>query len=287
MNEPELPEQIAVLGAGVMGLGIAQVFAQQGLRVDLYDPNTTVLAKARQSIETGWQKLVDKGRLTPEQQAACLARLTCTTTLAEVRGPWYLEAIPERLDWKVDLFQTLSERQEPEAAYITNTSSLSVAQLAAALPRPDRVAGMHFFNPAPVMQLVEVIVGPRTQPQLVDQIIALTRAIGKVPALVQDSPGFIVNRVARHFYLESLRIVEEGVAEPETVDRLLKQAGFRMGPFELMDLIGLDTNHSVTRSLYDSFFQEPRFRPSLIQQKKVEAGLLGRKTGEGFYGYKS
>jgi 3-hydroxybutyryl-CoA dehydrogenase len=146
---------------------------------------------------------------------------------------------------------------------------------------------MHFFNPAPVMQLVEVIVGPRTQPQLVDQIIALTRAIGKVPALVQDSPGFIVNRVARHFYLESLRIVEEGVAEPETVDRLLKQAGFRMGPFELMDLIGLDTNHSVTRSLYDSFFQEPRFRPSLIQQKKVEAGLLGRKTGEGFYGYKS
>jgi 3-hydroxybutyryl-CoA dehydrogenase len=280
-----LPEHIVVLGAGVMGQGIAMVFAQQGLSVDLYDPNATVLSKARQTLEAGWQKLVDKGRLTPEQHAACLTRLTCTTSLAEVRGPWYLEAIPERLDWKVDLFGALAERSEPEAAYITNTSSLSIAQLAAALPRPERVVGMHFFNPAPIMQLVEVIAGPRTEPQLVDQIISLTRAIGKVPARVEDSPGFIVNRVARHFYLESLRIVEEGVAEPESVDHLLKQAGFRMGPFELMDLIGLDTNHAVTRSLYESFFQEPRFRPSLIQQKKVEAGLLGRKTGAGFYTY--
>jgi 3-hydroxybutyryl-CoA dehydrogenase len=280
-----LPEHIAVLGAGVMGQGIAMVFAQQGLSVDLYDPNAAVLTKARQALEAGWQKLADKGRLTPEQHTGCLTRLTCTTTLAEVRGPWYLEAIPERLDWKVDLFRALAERSEPEAAYITNTSSLSVAQLAAALPRPERVVGMHFFNPAPIMQLVEVIAGPRTEPRLVDQIVALTRAVGKVPARVEDSPGFIVNRVARHFYLESLRIVEEGVAEPETVDRLLKQAGFRMGPFELMDLIGLDTNHAVTRSLYESFFQEPRFRPSLIQQKKVEAGLLGRKTGAGFYTY--
>ena len=276
---------LAVVGAGTMGLGIAQLGIQHGLPTVLFDLNPAALAKAEAAIALGLDKLVAKDKLTPEARAAALARLTTTTDLGSVRADCIIEAVVERLDVKHRLFQDLAAGNGPEVILASNTSSLPITQLAAPVPSPERVVGMHFFNPAPLMPLVEIIGGVATAPAVANAVEALARRLGKTPVRAADAPGFIVNRVARHYYVESLKVAEENVAPLEVVDELLEASGFKMGPFRLMDLIGVDTNFSVTSAMFASFHQEAKFRPSRLQQQKVDAGHHGRKSGRGFYTY--
>jgi 3-hydroxybutyryl-CoA dehydrogenase len=276
---------IGIAGGGVMGHGVATVAAQAGYSVILYDLWADTLKKAQAHIERFTAKSVEKGKLDEAGREQLLGRIVYTSDVEQLGGELILEAIPEKLDLKQELFATLEDNLPPETIFATNTSSIPVTQIAAGLKDPSRLVGMHFFNPAPIMKLVEVVAGEATAPELPPLIAELARKLGKVPAEVTDTPGFIVNRVARFFYLESLKLLEENAASAGEIDRLMEASGFRMGPFRLMDLIGIETNHSVTQSLYESFYHEPRFRPSRIQQKKVEAGHHGRKTGRGFYAY--
>ena len=276
---------LAVVGAGTMGLGIAQLGIQHGLPTILFDLNPVALEKAQVAIAAGLGKLVEKNRLTAADRDAALARLTATTDMSVVLADLIIEAVVERLDVKHQLFRELAVINGPDTILASNTSSLPITQLAAPVPHPERVVGMHFFNPAPIMPLVEVISGVATAPAVADAVEALARRLGKMPVRAADAPGFIVNRVARHYYVESLKMVEEQVAPFEVVDELLEASGFKMGPFRLMDLIGVDTNFSVTSAMFASFHQDAKFRPSRIQQQKVDAGHHGRKTGQGFYKY--
>jgi 3-hydroxybutyryl-CoA dehydrogenase len=282
MNEIQT---LAVVGAGTMGLGIAQLGVQHGLPTVLFDLSSTALEKAQVAIAAGLGRLVEKNKLTAEAREAALARLTLTTELSDVRADCIIEAVVERLDVKHQLFRDLAAQNGPNTILASNTSSLPITQLAAPISGPERVVGLHFFNPAPVMVLVEVISGVATAPAVADAVEALARRLGKTPVRAADAPGFIVNRVARHYYVESLKVVEENVASFEVVDELLEASGFKMGPFRLMDLIGVDTNFSVTSAMFASFHQDGKFRPSRIQQQKVDAGHHGRKTGRGFYTY--
>ena len=276
---------LAVVGAGTMGLGIAQLGIQHGLPTILFDLSAPALEKARATIVASFDKLVLKGKLAPDARDEALARLTCTTVLADVRADCIIEAVVERLDVKHQLFKDLAAINSPATILASNTSSLPITQLAAPVPGPERVVGMHFFNPAPVMPLVEIIGGVATAPAVADAVEALARRLGKTPVRAADAPGFIVNRVARPYYVEALLAVEEGVAPLEVVDDLLEASGFKLGPFRLMDLIGVDTNFAVTSAMYASFFQVGKFRPSRLQQQKVAAGHHGRKSGRGFYSY--
>lgn len=278
-------ETVGVIGSGVMGHGIAIVCASAGYKVVLFDVSPDTLSRGQEAVEKFTQKSVDKNKMSAEDRQRLLDRITFTTDLTLVKAELIVEAIPENLELKQDLFRNLETGNSERTILTTNTSSIPVTQIAAALERPERFAGLHFFNPAPIMKLVEIIAGEATASQVTATLTDLTRKLGKVPALVQDSPGFIVNRVARFYYLESLRVLEHQVADPETIDKIMENAGFRMGPFKLMDLIGIETNHEVTKSIYHSFYEEARFRPSRIQQKKVEARTWGRKTGKGFYTY--
>ena len=278
-------KNIGVLGSGVMGHGIALVCAQSGFNVTVYDVNQPALQKAEQQIKTFTQNSVEKGKMTETERLNILQGISYTDNLTNVKGEWIVEATPENLELKQKLFSTLEETLDSQTILATNTSSIPVTQVAAGLKRPENVIGWHFFNPAPLMKLVEVIAGEETADELVQTAVALTRKVGKIPACVKDTPGFIVNRVARSYYLESLRMLEEGVASVEEIDSIMESLGFKMGPFKLMDLIGVETNHEVTKSIYNSFYHEARFRPSRIQQKKVEARHWGRKNGKGFYQY--
>ena len=278
-------DTLAVVGAGTMGLGIAQLGIQHGLPTILFDLNPEALKKAQVAIAAGLGKLVEKNKLTAGARDAALARLISTTDLSTVQADLIIEAVVERLDVKHQLFQELAALNKPTTILASNTSSLPITQLAAPVPHPERVVGLHFFNPAPIMALVEVISGVATAPAVADAVEALARRLGKIPVRAADAPGFIVNRVARHYYVESLKLVEEQVASLEVVDELLEASGFKMGPFRLMDLIGVDTNFSVTSAMFASFHQEAKFRPSRLQQQKVDAGHHGRKTGRGFYNY--
>lgn len=268
-----------------MGQGIAQVCAQAGIETILYDINAVAAERAHHATQETWTTLGRKGRLTPEAKAQAEAHLTITTNFDDLVADVLLEAVVERLDVKQELFRRLAEQNAPTAILASNTSSIPITRIAAAVPGPERVVGLHFFNPAPLMKLVEVIAGAATAPAVVELMVALAEQLGKVAARVRDAPGFIVNRVARPYYTESLKLLEEGVAPLETIDELLESAGFKMGAFRLMDLIGVDTNFSVTSSLFAAFHFEGRFRPSRIQQQKVDAGHWGRKTGRGFYDY--
>ena len=277
--------KIAIIGAGTMGQGIAQVCAQAGLETVLFDINAAAAEQAHRATRQTWTTLNQRGKLTPEAKAHAEAHLTVTTNFADLVADVLLEAVVERLDVKQELFRQLAAQNAPDAVLASNTSSIPITRIAAGVPNPERVVGLHFFNPAPVMKLVEIIAGAATAPGVVAQMVALAEALGKVPARVRDAPGFIVNRVARPYYTENLRLLEEGVASHQTLDELLEATGFRMGAFRLMDLIGVDTNFSVTTSLFQAFHFEERFRPNRIQQQKVDAGHWGRKTGKGFYEY--
>lgn len=283
---------IGVVGAGTMGAGIAQVAAVHGHPVLLADALPAAMARARTGHQKAMAREVEKGRLSREAADAVLARLTYVEGVsAELLAAFapcdlVIEAIVEKLDAKQALLRTLEGIVAPAAILASNTSSLSIAALAGACTHKTRVVGVHFFNPAPVMPLVEIIPAITTAPDVTARATAYAAGWKKVTVLASDTPGFIVNRVARPFYGESLRLLEEGVADCATIDWALRTVGgFRMGPFELMDFIGHDVNFAVTRSVFDGMFHDPRYRPSLRQQRLLEAGWLGRKSGRGFYDY--
>ena len=279
--------QVAVIGAGAMGAGIAQVAAQAGHLVKLYDNRPGAAAQAVADIDRQLSRLVEKGKLQAVEREAISARLCpvdALEALADAR--LVIEAIVENLQVKQALFSQLEALCAADCIFASNTSSLSITSLAAGLQRPQQVVCMHFFNPAPLMALVEVVSGLATAPAVAACIHATAQAWGKLPVHTRSTPGFIVNRVARPFYAESLRLLQEGAADCASLDALLRDAGgFRMGAFELTDLIGHDVNYAVTCSVFDAFYGDFRFQPSLVQKELVDAGRLGRKTGQGFYSY--
>lgn len=276
---------IGVVGAGTMGQGIAQICAQAGYTTILFDINAQVLEKAEALIIKNLDKGIERGKGTEADKQATLRNLSFTGDTLKLHCDLIIEAIVERLEIKQTLFKELASINNPATILASNTSSIPITQIAAAIPNPERVVGMHFFNPAHIMKLVEVISGAATVPEVAETIRQLALKLDKKPVMAQDSPGFIVNRVARHFYVESLKILEEGIADVQGIDKLMQASGFKMGPFELMDLIGVDTNFSVTSAMYESFHYDAKFRPSRIQQQKVDAGHHGRKSGKGFYTY--
>ena len=279
-------QRVGVLGAGTMGAGIAQVAAEAGLDVALLDPVTGAYERARDRIGGFLERKVARGELHAGMADMALNRIHESGSVADLAATGFvIEAIPEELDLKRDAFRRLDAAAASSAILATNTSSLSVARIAEATARPERVLGMHFFNPVPLMALVEVIAAPRTDRAVVDATLALARRMGKTPVEAADTPGFIVNRVARPFYLEALRILGEGRAAAPAIDAAMREAGFRMGPFELLDTIGLDVNLAVTESVWKGFGRAPRYLPHGLQRVLVEAGRLGRKTGAGIYDY--
>ncbi|MFT4544749.1 MAG: 3-hydroxybutyryl-CoA dehydrogenase [Bacteroidia bacterium] len=278
---------VGVIGGGSMGSGIAQVASQAGYQVFLNDSNPDALERAAKGHQKIFARLVEKGRMTLDEAKACAKRITYTRSVDDLKNcGLVIEAIIEDLEIKQGLFQELEIICGDDAILASNTSTLPIVAIGGKLKDPSRVIGIHFFNPAPLMALVEVIPSMLTRDGLADEMLELMKAWGKVPVMAKDTPGFIVNRVARPFYGESIRILEEGIADEATIDWALKEiGGFRMGPFELMDLIGNDINFAVTSTAFKSFFYDGRYRPSVIQQRLVEGGLLGRKSGRGYYDY--
>lgn len=280
-------QTVGVIGAGTMGAGIAQTAAAAGHPVLLYDVRPEAAQRALAGIAAALERLVSKGKLAAAEQQALVDRIApCTELAALAPAALIVEAIIEDADAKRSLFAALEGVVGDETILASNTSSLSITALGSGLRRPQRLVGMHFFNPVPLMALVEIVTGLATLPQVAETAFATARAWGKHPVYTKSTPGFIVNRVARPYYAEALRVLQEGGGDIATLDAVLREAGgFPMGPFELMDLIGHDVNFEVTRSVYNAFYQDRRFTPSLIQQELLAAGYLGRKTGRGFYAY--
>lgn len=268
-----------------MGQGIGQVCAMAGFQTVLYDLNPTLLQRALANIDQNLSSLITKGKLSEEERQRILSRFVVAKALSELRVDLAIEAVIENLEVKQKLFLELEEINQGRAILVSNTSSISITQIASILKNPGQCVGLHFFNPAPLMKLVEVVAGIATHEEVITLAKKFAISLNKTVVMAKDSPGFIVNRVARHYYVEALKLLEEGVATPEQADALLRSAGFKMGPFELMDLIGMNVNFAVTSSLFASFHFDPKFRPSRIQEQKVIAGQLGRKTGKGFYDY--
>lgn len=278
-------QTICVCGAGTMGSGIAQAAAQSGIYTLLFDLNTEVLQKAKTSIKANLDTLVSKQKITEEQSSSVKNNLQFISDINGCIADVIIEAIIEKPEAKIALFNQLAEINHSDTIFASNTSSLSISLLQKSIQQPQRVAGLHFFNPATIMKLVEVVRGEQTNEEVIEQLVALTKQMNKVPVICKDSPGFIVNRVARPYYIEALKLVEDGVADFERVDALMEASGFKMGPFKLMDLIGNDINYAVSCSVYEQLGKPERLKPSAIQKEKVESNKLGRKTGEGYYKY--
>ena len=270
-----------------MGQGIAQIAAQAGSTVKIFDMQTEAIEKALKNVAAQWDKLAEKGRITSEQVAQYKANLQSVEFLGELGDcDLIIEAIVERLDIKKNFFHELEALVKPETVLATNTSSLSVTAIASVLKRPEQFAGYHFFNPVPLMKVVEVIAGLKTDPSVCQRLAQYAQDMGHKAVVAQDTPGFIVNHAGRGYGTEALRVVSEGIADFATVDRILKdQVGFKLGPFELMDLTALDVSHPVMESIYQQYYDEPRYRPSVITAQRLAGGVVGKKVGEGFYKY--
>lgn len=277
--------RIVVCGAGTMGSGIAETTARHGFPTLIYDKAKEFLQKAEQNIEAGLRSQVEKGRLTERGRKDILGRLYFTDQLQQCEGDIVIEAVIEDIDVKTELLWQLATLNGNKTILASNTSSLSLTDISRNIPAPERFCGMHFFNPAQLMKLVEVVYTKHTSLETIHAVRELAMAMGKAPVTCRDSPGFIVNRVARHYYLEAFRILDDGICSIEQADRIMESSGFRMGPFRLMDLIGNDINYAVTRSLYEAYNRPERFRPSPLQGEMVARGELGRKTGKGYYNY--
>lgn len=278
-------QDICVCGAGTMGRGIAHVAAAAGFNTVLYEPSEAVLQCAREAIHGNLKKLVAKEKLTAEKAETLFTKIHFTTDLQQCKAAIIIEAIVEKPDVKIALFNQLAAINTPQTIFASNTSSLSVSQMAAQIKNSERVAGLHFFNPAPVMKLVEVVRGRDTADDVIQTLISFVQKAGKTAVVCRDAPGFIVNRVARPYYIEALRLAEENTVSFETADRLLEAVGFKLGPFKLMDLIGNDINYAVSCSVHEQLGKPERLRPSLLQKEKVDSGALGKKTGRGYYNY--
>ncbi|HEX5655042.1 MAG TPA: 3-hydroxyacyl-CoA dehydrogenase NAD-binding domain-containing protein [Chitinophagaceae bacterium] len=276
---------ICVCGAGTMGSGIAQLCAQSGFYTLLYELNEEVLEKAKTGINKSLATLADKGKISVTEKDKIFQRIRFTNDLQDCQADVFIEAILEKSELKISLFNQLAELNHSECIFATNTSSLSVTALAEKIKNPGRVIGMHFFNPAPLMKLVEVVNTRFTEKDVSDSILTLAGQLGKTAVLCADSPGFIVNRVARPYYIESLRLVEEGHIHFSQLDALMEASGFKMGPFKLMDMIGNDINYAVSCSVYEQLEKPGRLQPSYLQEEKVKQGKLGKKSGGGYYDY--
>ncbi len=276
---------ICVTGAGTMGSGIALCAAQNGFPVILFDTNEAVIKNAKKSIQKNLANLLEKNKISEADQSKILSQLIFTTNIQDCKASLIIEAIIEKASAKIELFNQLAEINDANTIFASNTSSLSINLLQNNISNPERVAGLHFFNPAQIMKLVEVVKAEQTGDLVINILVDFCKRLNKIAVVCKDAPGFIVNRVARHYYLEAMKLVENNLATMETVDEIMEASGFKMGPFKLMDLIGNDINLAVTQSLYDAFQEEHRFQPSVLQINKVKNGELGRKTGKGFYDY--
>ncbi len=278
---------IGILGAGTMGSGIAQVAATNGHKVILYDINKEAVESARNSLVSLYVKLVEKGKYSREEADDILSKINYSDSFdKDLECDFFIEAVVEDLELKHEVFSSLDELTPPTTILATNTSSIPITAIASACKHPERVIGTHFFNPAPLMSLVEIVPGILTSNSTIDVAKSLMAEWGKTSVIAKDTPGFVVNRVARPFYGEALRILDEGIANIAAIDSAMKDIGkFKMGPFELMDLIGNDVNFKVTKTVFESFYYDPRYKPSFTQRRLVEAGLLGKKSGRGFYNY--
>ena len=276
---------ICVCGAGTMGSGIAQVAAQAGFTTIQFDVNNAMLEKSKQAIESSMQYLCDKQKITSEEKTQITERITFTSDYKDCVADVIIEAIIEDADAKATLFNQLAPYNNAETIFATNTSSLSITSIQDKIIAPERLAGLHFFNPAPVMKLVEIVKGKHTDDSVISTLHELCLQLNKTPVHCIDSPGFIVNRIARPYYLEAMQLLQENVAGMEQIDRIMEATGFKMGPFKLMDLIGIDINYSVSNIIWEALGKPERLQPSAIQKQKLDSGKLGKKTGEGFYKY--
>jgi 3-hydroxybutyryl-CoA dehydrogenase len=279
--------KIAIIGTGVMGSGIAIESIRAGYSTLLFDIDTAALDRAKVYIQQQLDKAQSIGKISNEDRLNALNKITYTAEFSDLQADFILEAIVEKLQVKQELFAKLELQNSENCIFATNTSSIPITQIARGLKHPERVVGVHFFNPAHIMKLVEIISGAATLEAIAQKAYDWAIKLGKTAVYAKDAPGFIVNRVARHFYVESLKALEEQIADLEQMDRLMRATGFKMGPFELMDLIGVETNYSVTQSMFEQFQYDSKFRPSRIQKQKVDAGFYGRKTKKGFYTYES